>query len=149
MPTQIEAFQSMTATVRSLEHKPEHILKDPIEEGKWSIREIVGHLTYWDSFNLHVMVPHMKDEGDLPPFPDHDAQNEKAMEAIEGVPAASVMQQFIATRKELIAAMNEIDDQVRFTIGGGKRGFSRDSFITIFVKHDKHHEKQIRRKLGE
>lgn len=122
-------------------------LCEAISEGKWSIREIVGHLYYWDKFNLEKMVPLMDQDADLPKFPDHDQHNGEAMTFLKDCSVETIIDHFVVTRKELSERLSSIDGDVRFTIGGGKRKFSGESFVKIFVKHDAHHLKQINEKL--
>lgn len=122
-------------------------LCEAISEGKWSIREIVGHLYYWDKFNLEKMVPLMVQDADLPNFPDHDQHNEEAMTFLKDYSVERIIDKFVVTRKELSERLSSIDGDIRFTIGGGKRKFSGESFVKISVKHDAHHLKQINEKL--
>ncbi len=122
-------------------------LCEPISEGKWSTREIVGHLYYWDKFNLEKMVPVMAHDTDLPKFPDHDQLNEEAITFLEDYSVENIIDNFVVTRKELIEKISSLDKDIRFTIGGSKRKFSGDTFMKIFVKHDAHHLKQISEKL--
>ncbi|RLL48545.1 DinB family protein [Oceanobacillus piezotolerans] len=137
----------MIDTIMELKEVPEEILREPIKEGKWSIIQIVGHLYYWDKFNLEKMIPYMADGGDLPKFPDHDQHNEEAMSFIKDYSVDSIIDSFALTRKELNERISSLGKDVRFTVGGGKREFSRESFIKIFIKHDAHHLKQIDEKL--
>jgi len=137
----------MVDNVLDLKEISEEKLSEPIKEGKWSILQVVGHLYYWDKFNLEVMVPYMTEGADLPKFPDHDQHNEEAMSFIEGVSVESLIDSFVQTRKELNEELSRVEKDVRFTIGGGKRKFSVESFIKIFIKHDAHHLKQIKEKL--
>ncbi|MFC4403829.1 DinB family protein [Gracilibacillus xinjiangensis] len=122
-------------------------LCEAIREGKWSIREIVGHLYYWDKFNLEKMVPLMVQDADLPKFPDHDQHNEEAVTFLKDYSVETIIDNFVVTRKELTERISSLDGDVRFTIGGGKRKFSGESFVKIFIKHDAHHLKQINEKL--
>ncbi|WP_246001102.1 DinB family protein [Oceanobacillus piezotolerans] len=140
-------FKKMIDTIMELKEVPEEILREPIKEGKWSIIQIVGHLYYWDKFNLEKMIPYMADGGDLPKFPDHDQHNEEAMSFIKDYSVDSIIDSFALTRKELNERISSLGKDVRFTVGGGKREFSRESFIKIFIKHDAHHLKQIDEKL--
>ncbi|KAB8129198.1 DinB family protein [Gracilibacillus oryzae] len=145
----LSQFEKMVDRVTELKAIPEEKLSDPVKEGKWSIMQIVGHLYYWDKFNLENMVPNMTDDGDLPQFPDHDQHNEEAMSVIKEYSVESLIDSFVITRKELIERISEVGKDVRFTIGGGKRKFSAEAFIKIFIKHDAHHLKQIDEKLQD
>ncbi len=148
MDKTLNQFKQTIDEILKLKDVQEDQLLEPISLGKWSIREIVGHLYYWDKFNLEKMVPKMANETSLPPFPDHDRYNEKAISYLEGQSVESIINAFVKTRMELINNISEVSDNVRFTIGKGKRKFSAESFIKIFVEHDIHHLKQINKKLS-
>ena len=143
----LSQFEKMAEHILELKEVPEEILREPVKEGKWSIIQIVGHLYYWDKFNLEKMVPFMEEGADLPAFPDHDQHNEEAMVYIANQSVETIIESFETTRKELNENISRIDKDVRFTIGGGKRKFSAESFIKIFMKHDAHHLKQMKEKL--
>lgn len=143
----LNQFESMVNEILDLKEISEEKLSEPMEEGKWSTIQVVAHLYYWDKYNLEKMVPHIAEGTDLPQFPNHDQHNEEAMAFIEGFSVESIIDSFVQTRKELTEELSRIGNDVRFTIGGGKRKFSRDSFIKIFIKHDGHHLKQIKEKL--
>jgi uncharacterized damage-inducible protein DinB len=147
MKKTLSLFEKTIDDVLNLKEISEAKLLEPISEGKWSIREIVGHLYYWDKFNLEKMVPFMAEGVDLPKFPDHDQHNEEAMSFLKDYSIESIIDNFIVTRKELNERISRLEGDVRFTIGGGKRQFSGESFIKIFIKHDDHHLKQINEKL--
>ncbi|MFD1607401.1 DinB family protein [Oceanobacillus luteolus] len=106
-------------------------MNKPISEGKWTIREIVGHLYYWDKYNLEIMVPKMANGVNLPPFPDHDQHNKEAISYLRDNTVESIIDAFIETRKELIKRISEIEEDARFTIGEGKRQFSCESYKYI------------------
>ncbi|WP_096186483.1 DinB family protein [Evansella halocellulosilytica] len=140
-------FEGTIVRILELKDVTESELCEPIREEKWSIREIVGHMYSWDQYNLEQMVPNMSEGNALPPFPDHDEFNESAMSQLENVPVDEIIETFVRTRKKLIQYLMDLGD-VRFTIGKGKRQFSPESFIKIFLKHDQHHLKQIEEKLS-
>ncbi|WP_368504992.1 DinB family protein [Alkalihalophilus sp. As8PL] len=135
--------------IANLKDQEDSQLLDPIKQGKWSIREIVAHLYYWDQFNLESMVPYMNDGANLSPFPDHDSHNEEAINDVHGQSLHAIIDQFIDTRAKLVKNLESVEEDVRFTIGEGKRKFSAESFAKIFLKHDIHHLKQIEEKLSK
>ncbi|WP_088036443.1 DinB family protein [Evansella clarkii] len=143
----LNQFEKMSDSILELKETDETKLSEPVKEGKWSIRQIVGHLYYWDNFNLEKMVPYMIDGADLPAFPDHDQHNEEAMSFITDHSTEDLIDSFVTTRKELAERISGVGKDVRFTIGGGKRKLSAESFIKIFLKHDEHHLRQINQKL--
>ncbi|MEI3606571.1 DinB family protein [Pseudogracilibacillus sp. SE30717A] len=141
-------FEETIDAIKKLKDVQESKLNEPISKGKWSIREIVGHLYYWDKYNLEKMVPIMANGVNLPQFSNHDQHNKEAILYLRDKTVESIIDAFIETRKELIDSISEIEEDVRFTIGKGKRQFSGESFIKIFLKHDIHHLQQINGKLN-
>ncbi|KPB06703.1 hypothetical protein AAV98_00660 [Bacillus sp. CHD6a] len=125
--------------------KDETVLIKPISTGKWSIKEIIGHIYFWDLFLLENMVPEMKDNSVLPDFPDHDTYNQKAIESIESFrDSHSLLEEFVITRNKLMDKMESLDQEVTFTIGKNKRNYTPESFLRMFVEHDMHHMEQIK-----
>lgn len=144
----LKQFEDTLDTIQKLKDVQESQLKEPISKGKWSTREIVGHLYYWDKYNLEIMVPIMVNGADLPQFPNHDQHNKEAISYLKDHSVASIIDAFTETRKELIERIPTVGEDVRFTIGKGNRQFSSESFIKTFVKHDIHHLQQINGKLN-
>jgi uncharacterized damage-inducible protein DinB len=127
----------------------EQQLHEPIQDGKWSVKELMGHLLYWDKFILERHVPNMVEGARLVAFPDHDLHNKEAIEYIRNyITAESLIDDFIQLRKQLIKALSEIENTVAFTIGTGKRQFTVEKYVKIFVDHDIHHLKQIHGKFN-
>ncbi|MCD8501774.1 MAG: DinB family protein [Bacillaceae bacterium] len=145
----LRQFEEMIPYILKLKEIPEETLSQPIKEGKWSIRQIIGHMYYWDKFNLEKMAPHMVEGSNLPAFPDHDEHNEEAMTYIKDFSTAFLIETFVQTRHELSLRLSKVEQDVRFTVGKGKRKLSAESFMKIFVKHDTHHLNQIEGKLNQ
>lgn len=144
----LNQFSKTMEEILILKEVEESKLKEPIRSGKWSIREIIGHLYYWDKFNLEEMVPKMSDGVRLPEFPDHDLHNEEGIHYLRDRSVGNIIDLFVETRRQLVESLAAIPEDTRFFIGKGKRQYSRESFTTIFLKHDKHHVKQINEKLN-
>jgi uncharacterized damage-inducible protein DinB len=129
---------------QSLHSLPEETLIKETEPNKWSIREIIGHIYYWDKFLLDVMVPQMLEGASLPEFPDHDSYNEKAMKhIIKFTSTKELLDEFALIRERLLHKIEALPEDTAFTIGKGKRSFSPERFLAMFVEHDDHHIKQI------
>lgn len=143
----ISQFEDTIEQISKLKEIDNTQLHDPISDGKWSIREIVGHLYYWDKYNLEKMVPNMTDGANLSQFPDHDEYNGQAILELRNNSIESIINKFIHTRKELIERVKSLGNEISFTIGGDRQQYSAESFIKIFLHHDSHHLKQIHEKL--
>lgn len=144
----LDQFEKTINAISNLKDVQSSLLLEPISKGKWSIREIVGHLYYWDKYNLEKMVPLMENGAKLPEYPDDDKYNEEAIFYLKNYSVEAIIDLFIETRKELIEITSKVGEDVRFTIGNGKREFSAEHIINIFLKHDIHHLQQINEKLN-
>ncbi|WP_338551446.1 DinB family protein [Paenibacillus sp. KS-LC4] len=145
----IISYQETTKEIAMLKEKEEYKMLDPIKEGKWSIREIIGHLYYWDKFILEQHIPFMAQGANLIAFPDHDIHNNEGIQYISSFKSVvALIDEFVFTRSQLIEAIDSIKNDIRFTIGSGKRQFTLESYIRIFSEHDIHHLEQIRNKLS-
>ncbi|MBM7094780.1 DinB family protein [Bacillus sp. H-16] len=137
-------FEKAADEFAGLKEVPGEALVEPIGVGKWSPREVICHMYYWDKFNKEQMVPHMADGARLPAFPDHDAHNAEGLKYLKSCEKPEeVIDLFVEMRKELAAEFEVLNPDMRFTIGTGKRQFSPESFVKMFVKHDQHHLKQL------
>lgn len=142
-------YGKTTEEISKLREIDEHRLLVPIEAGKWSIREIIGHLYYWDKFILEQHVPSMAIDANLIAFPDHDLHNNEAIKNISSFDTVvSLIDEFVQTRNQLLKKINNIGNDIRFTIGSGKRQFTIESYMNIFSKHDTHHINQMQKRLN-
>lgn len=69
-------------------------------------------------------------------------------EAIEYKTAGSLIDEFVLNRRLLIEAISGIDSNAKFTIGSGKRQFTVDKYLKIFIDHDIHHLKQMNERIS-
>lgn len=144
----IDKFEDNLEVFLKLKNYTEEVLTEPISEGKWSIREMVGHLLYWDKFNLEKMVPFMSNDVALSPFPNHDSHNKEAVTYLKKYKnVEEIIDDFVRTRKQLVYELKKIDQSIEFQIEKEANPFSIKKFVEIFVEHDAHHLNQIREKL--
>lgn len=144
----INQYEDIIEKLFELKDYPEKILNEPISEGKWSIREIVGHLFYWDKFILEKMVPLMANEMVLPPFPNHNLHNKEAVAHLKKYKnVREIIDDFAKTRKQLVKELKELDRDIEFHIENDPNSFSPEKFIEIFLEHDIHHLNQVKEKL--
>lgn len=144
----IKQFGELIDQCKTYKALDEKVLTTPVNEGGLSIREIIGHLYGWDKYNLMYMVPNMRHGADLPAFPNHDDQNESVLDGLKDKSVYEIIDLFLESRNELIQMISCVNPENRFTIGGKKRAFSAESFLKIFVKHDVHHDKQMKQYLA-
>ncbi|NHN35640.1 DinB family protein [Paenibacillus agricola] len=142
-------YEKSTEEISKLKGIDEQRLLEPIKEGKWSVKEIIGHLYYWDKFILEQHVPNMAEGAKLIAFPDHDLHNKEAIQYIGSyITVESLIDDLIQERKQLIETISGVESTVKFTIGTGKRQFTVEKHLKIFIDHDIHHLKQIEERLN-
>ncbi|QKS72776.1 DinB family protein [Paenalkalicoccus suaedae] len=142
-----KSYESLLQTAETvdgvLQESNEMVLTKPYQPGKWSTREIVGHMLYWDKYILEELVPQMTEGAQMRDFPNHDTFNAAAIGALSGRSAAYILRTFVGTRRELASALAAVDQDATFKIGKSTRAFTAEKIARIFVKHDEHHLKQI------
>ncbi|MEI3605061.1 DinB family protein [Pseudogracilibacillus sp. SE30717A] len=134
--------------VESLNDLSEKEWRTRIEEGKWTVAEIIGHFTPWDEFVLHKRLPYLFSEHELPKGPESEKMNAESASISRTEKQQVTIGKFISTRKELYKAMNEIPNdqwEEKFTIG--KTTLSLHEYFSSFAQHDHHHFDQIKKSI--
>lgn len=143
-------FDDLIEEFLALKKYPETTLVEPISVEKWSIREIVGHLLYWDQFYLEKMVPFISNGALLPSFPNIDLYNEEAVSYLKKYEnVRDIIDDFVKTRKKLVTELKELERDITFQIENEPSQMSTEKFIEIFLDHDIHHLNQIKEKLKD
>ncbi|GEM_PF-2957185 len=55
----IKHYEQSLIWVKDLRNLSEEQWRKPIESGKWSVAEMIGHLTPWDTFVLEHRIPYL------------------------------------------------------------------------------------------
>jgi len=143
-----QQLEDVTNEFLVIKRYPEATLTEPLSDGKWSIREIVGHLLYWDMFNIEKMIPYMSNGATLPAFPNHDLHNAEAVEYLQTYRnVGDILDDFIKTRKQFINELKKLDTNIKFHIQNEPNTFTPETFVAIFLEHDIHHVNQVKEKL--
>ncbi|MRH44075.1 DinB family protein [Aquibacillus halophilus] len=143
MISSYKQFEQMIDEVNKLKNFPESKLIEPIAEGKWSTREIIGHIHLWDQLIILQVIPSI-DGGKVPEFPSFNSFNLYAICLLEDYKTMEVLDSFISTRRELLEKIAEVDLENKFIIGEETdKVYTPESLIQMFVEHDRHHLKQI------
>ncbi|RKL69237.1 hypothetical protein CR203_04190 [Salipaludibacillus neizhouensis] len=143
MTTEVESLRNMLSYVEHLQSYDAKMLTVPIKSGKWSIREIIGHLYYWDSYLMESVIPRLAQDASLPPFPYPAVYNRAAIASLEGRKVSRILEGFITSRKLLIEQIMSLDDQMTFKIRGSEETFTTNKLVDMFSKHDMHHQEQM------
>ncbi|WP_147803267.1 DinB family protein [Alkalicoccus halolimnae] len=149
MPTETKELETIIPFAEKLQELNEKTLTTPVQPGKWSIREIIGHLYYWDRYLLEAMIPHMHEGGVLPPFPNPSVYNRAAIASLEGRRATRIVEEFLAVRHSLVEHLAGMDPAASFRLSGTEEIYTPERMIKKFAMHDVHHQKQMEIYLRE
>lgn len=138
----LNQFSDFLLWVENLKENTQDLWLKPISTGKWSLREILTHIMYWDRNSLEMMVPNMA-EGAKLFFVDIEKHNQEAAVFAQSYNSLDVLiDDLVMTRKQLIGLLEEkYNDATKFTIDN--RNYTYKKFVNVFIHHDEHHKKQI------
>ncbi|MGE7022613.1 DinB family protein [Solibacillus cecembensis] len=118
--------------------------RKPVEPGKWSVAEVIGHFKAWDDFVINQRVSYLFQQTSLPKAPDANSlNNESAKNARENT-KAFIIEEFVNARKRLIKTLSELKDELwedEFMLGSSKLTLS--SYFHGLKEHDLKHFLQI------
>ncbi|WP_349409770.1 DinB family protein [Pseudalkalibacillus sp. SCS-8] len=138
-------FVRFSQWVQSLESLSDDEWFQPLRHGKWSVSEIIAHLTYWDRYFLKERYPKMKAGAKLPRAIDVDVMNQRAsLYAKSGVKKDDLIKEFLETRDLIVKAINARSEEDMDTVffNRGHEETLRDYLINL-CEHDRHHKLQI------
>ena len=140
----INHYEKTIEWVNCLRKLPEDSWRTPLGEGKWTIAEVIGHLSPWDEFVLVQRIPYLINTLALPRSPEVEFVNQKAAELSRNRPKGDTINQFIEIRKSLIVEISNIPDELwghDLSIGG--KSISLIDYFAGLMEHDHHHFSQI------
>jgi len=122
--------------------------RTPIDEDKWTIAEVIGHLIPWDEFVLYQRIPYLFTEISLPKSPDTEEINTEAAKDSQIQSKEQIINKFIVSRRSLINAINNLADELwleDFIIGNST--LTLFNYFSGLIEHDEHHFAQIQKAL--
>ncbi|UOQ92597.1 DinB family protein [Halobacillus shinanisalinarum] len=136
--------------VQSLNQLPEEAWRLPIEQGKWSVAEVIRHLVLWDEFIINKRLPYLFTSQDMPVPPDVEVMNEKAAIHARNDSKEETVDLFEQTRSELVDRLNDIEDiryEEAISLQASKE--SLYEYLEGIMQHDVHHFEQIKQVLND
>jgi len=148
----IKKFGEYGDWVKTLKNLKTAAWDTSISTGKWSVAEIISHITNWDNYLLVHIIPSVK-KGQRMVFPDFDSYNKKASEyAKSGVTQLVLIKEAINARKSLVDTLLQMPEKdlcKPLTSNGVSHcphtgePYSLLYIINEFIQHDHHHIDQI------
>lgn len=126
----------------------EDVLCTPIEEGKWSVQDIISHIMGWDK-DLMKKLDHFIHKGEALLQEHHDVRafNEASVAYGRTRKPHDLLREAASQRKQLILKLNQVSEEA-FTKHIHGSPYTLETFLQeMFICHDKHHEEQIMRYL--
>lgn len=138
-------YRNSIVWVKSLEHLTDEKWRMPIEENKWTIAEVIGHLIPWDQFISEQRLPYIFTDEILPPSPDPQRVNAQAAEMSKSKTKEETIQLFLDSRQRLIDLMTNIPaKQWDADLQIGNKSVSLFTYFLGMIEHDEHHFMQIK-----
>lgn len=125
----------------------EKTLKTPVRAGRWSMRDIIAHIYYWDRFILETVLPASIDQTEIRHWPHAELYNRAAIAALDGRPVTWICKQGIATRSGLLDEMAKRHGTDSLIIHDREDISNLQDVADLFSKHDEHHIRQIQHYL--
>lgn len=140
-------LQAYTNKIKDWSLLPEPQLLIPIRAGGWSMRNIVGHIYYWDRFLIETVIPAAKSGKPVRHWPHPDIYNHSALASIEGRRARWVLEQGTKIRSILLDQLTDMEPGTPISIPDNPELKTLDDVIKLFDSHDKHHIQHIEQYL--
>ncbi|MCT4780981.1 MULTISPECIES: DinB family protein [Exiguobacterium] len=142
--TLLTHYQETIDFVRELDHIPEETWRTPYAEGKWTVAEIVGHLSPWDRFIVAERLPYVLANESFEVTPDSQAVNEEAAKMSREQQRILTIDEFLVSRDRLRVAVDLIpEDRLTDTFTSKGKTISLLDFLGAMMQHDLHHQAQI------
>ena len=114
-------------------------MNEPIEQGKWSVKEILLHLSYWDTLAVRALEAlYAGDEFDWSPFDDTDELNAQILFDRQNDSYNRIAAEFQIIHSTLMAAVERIPAK-RF----GEHGELPDWLVVRVPEHYLQHAPKV------
>lgn len=144
----IAHYEKSISRVNNLVELSEKQWRTPIDKDKWTIAEVIGHLTPWDEFVLHQRIPYLFTGVELPKSPDANEINNQASKDSQRQSKKEIIDKFIDSRQSLLKVVKNLANELwleDFTIGNSK--LTLFTYFKGLTEHDEHHFMQIEKAL--
>lgn len=145
----LEEYCFFVESLRGLHHA---LWSEPIADGKWSIREIIGHIAKWDEFLATTALPGLQ-TGNTVSFPENPQEvNQRAAKYARETAQQELIDEAVKVRHQVINEFTDLlvkQGNMPISINGAQFSESGEQLrlqylIDDFAGHDAHHKKQIK-----
>ena len=141
-------YEKSLQFVESLVNLTEEQWRSPIEPEKWTVAEVIGHLTPWDEFVYRQRLPFLLAVEILPKGPNAEDINTHAAKESRLKSKVETIEQFLKNRNLLMGAIHQIEEQQwQQSLKIGASELTLLNYFTGLIDHDLHHFSQIQNAL--
>ncbi|MCL6602917.1 MAG: DinB family protein [Paenibacillus sp.] len=148
----LDEFSALISFVQSLRQLDEGKWITPIEEGKWTTRDVIAHIMLWDKFFFEEAIEKISNSQAVSiQNLDFFEFNKTAVEYAKSKDKQEIIDMTIYYRSEILHHLREISE-VEFPvehIGGDGKTFTIYSFLIDFILHDTQHMNQLKSFLSK
>lgn len=148
----INDHEKFNLYVKALKTMDEALFFESIAEGKWSVAEIISHISFWDKYIREEMLPQMKLNAVISSMDIETLNGQAANYALSSVSQQHLLDRQLEERTLLVSILkkkNEEEFFATFSLNGEEvdpySGYPHSVFnyIAAFIWHDNHHKRQI------
>ncbi|GLI05002.1 hypothetical protein YDYSG_10320 [Paenibacillus tyrfis] len=147
----LDEFRGLLAFAEEIRSVDEQTWDKPMAPGKWTMKEVVGHLLLWDQYFYESAVGKIAEGKPLTLKQlDFDTFNARAAQYGRDQSGEKLVEELVLWRSRItdtLEGLPETEFRRSFPDLDGKP-FVISEYIPDFVWHDRHHMKQIREFLN-
>ncbi|MNO72271.1 DinB superfamily protein [compost metagenome] len=121
----------------------------PIDEGKWTIHDVVSHIMLWDKYFYETTIePIARDKTITLELIDFDFFNKNAVTYGMTKTKDELKESTVKYRNLILDCISSLDE-VKYSQEFVDGRFSLESYLKDFISHDRHHMMQIEELKGK
>ncbi|MDQ0217143.1 hypothetical protein ELQ35_08575 [Peribacillus cavernae] len=109
----INDLEHFVLWVESLQTYENEDFFQPISVGKWSISEIISHITFWDKYILQETIPKMKTNAEINSIKFQELNDKASEYALSGSSFKILIEELIKSRRLLPDRL--VNDSLHYT----------------------------------
>jgi len=144
----IQGYADIIELAEELNTYGEQAWLTPLGEGKWTVKEVVGHILLWDKYIHDVITSAILNNtplAELSVGADIESFNREAGEWALSKTKDEIFSALVASRRVVLEDLQAIPEESFTAIIKDAEGnpFVLKEFIVEMTRHDHHHWKQI------
>ncbi|MNO29846.1 DinB superfamily protein [compost metagenome] len=146
----VSEFQSLIPYIQSLATLEEVDWETPIAAGKWTLKEMLCHITQWDKYFYEEAFAKVQAGQPVTARQQNfDEFNARAIEYAKSLTKQAAIGQFVLYRTKILDSIADVSSEqfVKVYPDGEGNPFSIREHLSDFIPHDKHHKRQMEQYL--